>query len=261
MVIDQFISSSEQKWRRLCGLTMLLPHGWEGQGPEHSSARLERFLQLCAQENMQVCNPSTPAQMFHLLRRQMVRPYRKPLIIMSPKSTLRRKASFSDLDEFANVSFHPLIGESENLLPKDVTRIVLCSGKVYYDLLEARAARKEKRIALIRIEQLYPFPDELLKRELRHYPNATEVVWTQEEPMNQGAWDSIDEFIRACMTGKQSLSYAGRISSAAPAGGYYQKHNERQKRLLEAALNLEWVGHHPIKILNALQAPLEMIRR
>jgi 2-oxoglutarate dehydrogenase E1 component len=261
VVIDQFISSSEQKWRRLCGLTLLLPHGWEGQGPEHSSARLERFMQLCAQENMQVCNPTTPAQMFHLLRRQMIRPYRKPLVIMSPKSTLRRKASFSNLKELAAGPFKPVIGETENLAKEDVIRIILCSGKVYYDLVEARAARKESRIAIVRMEQLYPFPVDLLKRELKRYPNATEVVWTQEEPMNQGAWDSVDEFIRSCMNGHQSLSYAGRTSSAAPAGGYYQKHAERQKRLLEAAMNLDWVGHHPIKIFSAQEAPLELIRR
>lgn len=261
VVIDQFISSSEQKWNKVCGVVLMLPHGWEGQGPEHSSARLERFLQLCAQENMQVCNPTTPAQMFHLLRRQMIRSYRKPLIIMSPKSTLRRKLSFSSIDELANGGFKNVIGEIDPIDPRRVRRIIMCSGKVYYDLLEARRAREEEKIAIIRIEQLYPFPEELLIRELRLYPHAREIVWTQEEPMNQGCWDSIYDDIRNCMSEKQSLAYAGRLANAAPAGGYYQKHNDRQKRLVDAALNLDWTDPHPIVIFQPQKAPNEVVRR
>jgi 2-oxoglutarate dehydrogenase E1 component len=210
---------------------------------------------------MQVCNPTTPAQMFHLLRRQMLRPYRKPLVIMSPKSTLRRKVSFSSLEDLATGGFNPVIGEPSDLDPQGVVRVILCSGKVFYELEEARRARDEKRVALIRIEQLYPFPDELLMSELRCHPNAKEIVWTQEEPMNQGAWDAIDEYIRGCMQPHQSLSYAGRLPSAAPAGGYYQKHMDREKRLIDAAFNLEWTDPHPIKVFQPYEAHIDMIRR
>jgi 2-oxoglutarate dehydrogenase E1 component len=260
VVIDQFISSSEQKWRRLSGLVLMLPHGWEGQGPEHSSARLERFMQLCAQENIQVCNPTTPAQMFHLLRRQMLRPYRKPLIIMTPKSTLRRKISFSSLADLAAGSFQNVIGEVDPLKADDVQRVVICSGKVYYDLLEERRERNIQRVAILRLEQLYPFPLDHLKRELVKYPRATEVVWAQEEPMNQGAWDSIDEPLRSCIQRTtQSLSYAGRAPMAAPAGGYYEKHLARQRRLINAALNLDWTEPHPLVMFEPEHAPLEAI--
>jgi len=260
VVIDQFISSSEQKWRLICGLVLMLPHGWEGQGPEHTSARLERFLQLCAQENMQVCNPSTPAQMFHLLRRQVLRPYRKPLIIMSPKSTLRRKISFSNLEELSRGGFQTVIGEVDPIEPRDVRRVVLCSGKVYYDVLEARRERGEQKIAVVRLEQLYPFPDAALKKELGKYPNASEVVWTQEEPMNQGAWEPINGWLRECLRKDQSLYYAGRLPSAAPSGGYYQKHLARQTRLIHAALNLEWTGDHPIIIYQSNSEPVTAAR-
>ncbi|NKB24409.1 MAG: 2-oxoglutarate dehydrogenase E1 component [Kiritimatiellae bacterium] len=246
VVIDQFISSSEAKWGRLCGLTLLLPHGWEGQGPEHSSARLERFMQLCATENIQVCMPTSPAQHFHLLRRQMLRPYRKPLVIMSPKSMLRRKLSFSSLEDLTVGGFHTVLGEVDALDAKEVERIILCSGKVYYELLEARRKNQQKDVAIVRVEQLYPFPSDALTSELRCYPNAHEIVWTQEEPMNQGAWYSIQHHIRARIRSDQSLSYAGRLSSAAPAGGSHNKHIERQQRLVKAALNTKWTAPCPV---------------
>ena len=256
VVIDQFISSSEQKWRRQCGLVMLLPHGWEGQGPEHSSARLERFMQLCAQDNMQVCIPINPSQMFHMLRRQMIRPVRKPLIVMSPKSMLRRKLSFSTLEELAYGKFMPLIGEAEEYSADRVQRVVMCQGKVYYDLVEARAKKGlEDRIAIICVQQMYPFPIERLTLQMHKYSRVREVVWAQEEPMNQGCWYSSQHHIRACLLPHQSLSYAGRPLLAAPAGGYYKKHHERQTRLVDAALNLEWTDPHPIVVTPARDEP------
>ena len=191
VIIDQFISSGEAKWGRLSGLTLFLPHGYEGQGPEHSSARLERFLQLCAEYNMQVCVPSTPAQMFHMLRRQMLRPLRKPLIIMTPKSLLRHPLSVSRLEELAGGSFRTIIDEIDEINPEAVKRLVLCSGKVYFDLLKARREAKVETVALIRLEQLYPFPSGEYEAILRKYSNAHEVVWCQEEPQNQGGWYQI----------------------------------------------------------------------
>ena len=238
VIIDQFITAAEQKWGLLTGLVMFLPHGWEGQGPEHTSARLERFLQLCAQENIQVCYPTTAAQMFHMLRRQMIRPYRKPLVVMTPKSTLRRKISFSTLDDFANGSFNMVIGEQDPIEASRVQRIVICSGKVYFDLLEARREQNITNIALVRLEQLYPFPDAELTAEIKKYPKAREVCWAQEEPQNQGAWYSIQHAIRTCMTSSQNLFYAGRIAMAAPAGGDYHKSVERQRALVQHALTL-----------------------
>lgn len=261
VVIDQFLSSSEQKWRKLCGLVLMLPHGWEGQGPEHTSARLERFLQLCAQENMQVCVPTTPAQMFHMLRREIIRAFRKPLIIMSPKSMLRRKISFSELEQLSTGSFRVAIGETDDLDPAGIRRVVLCGGKVYYDLLEKRRENGQENIALIRIEQLYPFPKEALKREISWYLNADEVVWAQEEPMNQGAWYAIQHDIRDCMLPHQSLSYAGRLRSAAPSGGHHSRHVERQRRLVDAALNMEWTVPCPIMVFHPLEPKLELTRR
>jgi 2-oxoglutarate dehydrogenase E1 component len=236
VVIDQFIASGEVKWGRMCGLVLMLPHGYEGQGPEHSSARLERFMQLCADYNMQVVVPSTPAQMFHLLRRQMIRPYRKPLIIMSPKSMLRHKESVSALEELASGGFHPVIGETDPLAPAAVKRVVYCSGKVYYDV---RAARREQGIddvALVRIEQLYPFPHEAFAASIAAYPNAREVVWCQEEPGNQGAWHRIQHYLLRHLRADQKLSYALRPSSASPAVGYLSLHNEQQKDVVRAAL-------------------------
>lgn len=237
VVIDQFISSGEQKWGRLCGLALFLPHGYEGAGPEHSSARLERFLQLCAEHNMQVCVPTTPAQIFHLIRRQMIRPYRKPLIVMTPKSLLRHKLATSTLEELADGQFQNVISELDDLKPAEVKRVVLCSGKVYYDLLEQRRVKKQTDVAIIRIEQLYPFPERELVQELQHYKKAKEVVWCQEEPLNQGAWYSIYHHLIVCISKEQSLNYAGREASAAPAAGYKSLHVEQQKALVNAALS------------------------
>lgn len=236
VVIDQFISSGEQKWGRLCGLVMLLPHGYEGQGPEHSSARLERFLQLCAQHNIQVCVPSTACQVFHMLRRQMLRKMRRPLIVMSPKSLLRHKGASSDLSCFTQGSFQVIIPEIADIPANKVTKVVLCSGKVYYDLQAKRDEAKKTHIAIIRIEQLYPFPELELKKELEKYPNAVEIVWCQEEPKNQGAWFSSQHHIRACLQGKQHLQFAGREASASPAVGYAHAHVEQQEALVNEAL-------------------------
>ena len=239
VVIDQFIASGEAKWGRLCGLTMMLPHGFEGQGPEHSSARLERYMQLCAEYNIQVCIPSTPAQLFHMIRRQMVRPYRKPLIVMMPKSLLRRKESTSALDELASGSFKPVIGEMDDLDPKKVKRVVFCSGKVYFDIVAERRARKITDIAVIRIEQPYPFPHEEYAAEINRYTKAKSVVWAQEEPGNQGVWHRIQHYLLRHIRDDQNLSYALRPSAASPAVGSLAKHNEQQKELIEAALTLE----------------------
>ena len=235
VVIDQFITSGEAKWGRMSGLTLFLPHGYEGQGPEHSSARLERYLQLCAEHNVQVCVPSTPAQIFHLLRRQMVRPFRKPLIVMTPKSLLRKREAVSSLKELAKGSFQTVIGEIDALEPKQVTRIVAASGKVYYDLLVARRERRLDNVAIIRVEQLYPFPHKQFAAEMKRYPNALEVVWCQEEPQNQGAWYQTQHYFEENMRPDQRLFYAGRPSAAAPAGGYLSRHNQRQKALVEQA--------------------------
>ena len=239
VVIDQFLVAGEQKWRLLTGLVLMLPHGWEGQGAEHTSARLERFMQLCAQDNIQVCYPSTPAQMFHLLRRQMLRRYRKPLVIMTPKSMLRLKTSFSVLEDFTGGSFRTMIGETEALKPVDVQRVVLCSGKVYYDLLEARREKDLQDTALLRLEQLYPFPAEALTRELKRYSQSLDIVWAQEEPLNQGAWFSIRDALRDCLQPGQSLTVTARLPSASPAGGDYHRHLERRQQLIEDALALQ----------------------
>jgi 2-oxoglutarate dehydrogenase E1 component len=235
VVIDQFISSGETKWGRVCGLAMFLPHGYEGQGPEHSSARLERFLQLCAEHNMQVCVPTTAAQIFHLLRRQMLRPFRKPLVVFTPKSLLRKKEAASPIAELANGSFQTVIPEVQALEAKEVKRIIACSGKVYYDLISRRSELRRSDVALIRIEQLYPFPHKQFEAEIKRYPNATEVVWCQEEPQNQGAWYQSGHYLRQSMREEQKLYYAGRPASAAPAGGYMARHNERQRALVEQA--------------------------
>ncbi len=235
VVIDQFISAGEVKWGRICGLVMLLPHGYEGQGPEHSSARPERFLQLCAQHNMQVVVPSTPAQVFHMLRRQMLRKYRKPLIVMSPKSLLRHKEAISSLDELADGGFQTVIGETEKLDAKKVRRVIACSGKVYYELLAYRRDRKIDDIAIVRLEQQYPFPHDDFAREVAKFPHAKEVVWVQEEPQNQGAWYRLRAYLRADINAQQVLAYAGRPISASPAVGYATKHNAEQKQLVEDA--------------------------
>ncbi|OTG85999.1 2-oxoglutarate dehydrogenase E1 component [Acinetobacter sp. ANC 4558] len=239
VVIDQFIASGETKWERVCGLTMLLPHGFEGQGPEHSSARLERYLQLCAEENMQVITPTTPAQIYHALRRQSIRPIRKPLIVMSPKSLLRHKLATSTLDELATGTFETVINEVDQINHADVTRLVLCGGKVYYDLLEKRREQDLKNVAIVRVEQLYPYPEQRLVEVLASYPNVKELVWTQEEPKNQGAWlfiapqlyntvEKADKHVR--------ISYAGRDASAAPACGSPYLHAKQQAQLVNDAL-------------------------
>jgi len=235
VVIDQFIASGEAKWGRISGLTLLLPHGYEGQGPEHSSARLERFLQLCALENMLVCVPTTPAQCFHMLRRQMKMSTRKPLVVMSPKSLLRHKLAVSTLDELANGEFQHLIPDA-SADAKKVRRVVACSGKVYYDLLEDAQKRGQDDVALVRVEQLYPFPRELLSVELRKYDQATEVVWCQEEPQNQGAWYQIKHHLQACLAKGQALSYAGRPRSPSPAVGHFADHVREQQQLVADAL-------------------------
>lgn len=236
VVIDQFISSGEQKWGRLCGLVMLLPHGYEGQGPEHSSARLERYMQLCAEQNIQVCVPTTPAQIFHLLRRQMLRNFRKPLIIMTPKSLLRHKLAQSTMDELVNGEFCNVIPEIDSIDAKAVNKVVLCSGKVYYDLLQARREQNLNTVAIIRIEQLYPFPKTALIEQLQLYPNAKNIVWCQEEPQNQGVWFSSEHHMRECLDETQNLTYAGRGFAAAPAGGSHFTHVEQQEALVKQAL-------------------------
>jgi 2-oxoglutarate dehydrogenase E1 component len=236
IVIDQFISSGEAKWGRLSGITLFLPHGYEGQGPEHSSARLERFLQLCAEYNMQVCVPSTPAQMFHMLRRQMLRPLRKPLIVMTPKSLLRNPLSVSRLEELAGGAFNPVIDDIDDLKPSAVTRVVLCSGKVYFDLLKARRDVKVESVALVRVEQLYPFPSEEYQAILRKYGNAHEIVWCQEEPQNQGSWYQIRHRLQSKLGPQHELLYAGRAGAAAPATGISALHEQQQKNLVAAAL-------------------------
>jgi 2-oxoglutarate dehydrogenase E1 component len=244
VVIDQFISSGEAKWGRLCGMVLFLPHGYEGQGPEHSSARLERFLQLCALNNMQVCTPTTPAQMFHMLRRQMVRNSRKPLIVMTPKSMLRNKLSTSSLEDLNAGGFQNLIPDSTAKAGKTVKRVVVCGGKVYYDLAEDAEKRGIDDVAIVRVEQLYPFPRQDLIDELKRFPSAKDVVWCQEEPMNQGAWYQIAHHLRACIGSKQALHYAGRPRSPAPACGHLSTHVAEQAALTEQALVARLNGEH-----------------
>lgn len=236
VVIDQFISSGEQKWKRLCGLVVFLPHGYEGAGPEHSSARLERYLQLCAENNMQVCVPTTPAQMFHMLRRQMLRPYRKPLIVMTPKSILRHKLSVSTLEDLTTGKFQLIIPEIDDIKPAKTRRIILCSGKVYYDLLMKRRENNQSDIAIIRIEQLYPFPYDELRTQIDRYTNTKDIVWCQEEPQNQGAWYIIRDRIQECLHKGHSLTYVGRKASAAPAVGYSSLHQKQQAAVVDEAL-------------------------
>ncbi|TXS95614.1 2-oxoglutarate dehydrogenase E1 component [Parahaliea maris] len=242
VVIDQFITSGEHKWSRLCGLTMLLPHGYEGQGPEHSSARLERFMQLCAEHNIQVCVPTTPAQVFHMLRRQAIRPLRKPLVVMSPKSLLRHKEAISSLEDLANGRFFNVMDETDDLDKSKVTRFIMCSGKVFYDLRAARRERGIEDIAIIRLEQLYPFPEAELLEVLGAYPNVKEAIWCQEEPMNQGAWYASQHHMRRVIHAHNPdvyLRYVGRDASAAPAAGYMALHLEQQERFINEALGPE----------------------
>ncbi|WP_372716633.1 2-oxoglutarate dehydrogenase E1 component [Immundisolibacter sp.] len=236
VVIDQFISSSESKWQRLCGMVLFLPHGYEGQGPEHSSARLERYMQLCAEQNMQVCVPSTPAQMFHMLRRQMLRCYRRPLVVMTPKSLLRHRLSVSALEELAAGEFQLIISDLSAPPSRTVRRVLLCSGKVYFDLFTARQERGIEDIAIVRVEQLYPFPKAQLTAELAAYAAADEVIWVQEEPQNQGAWYQIRHKLQDALAAGQSLRYVGRARSASPAVGSYVLHQAQQQAMVDAAL-------------------------
>jgi 2-oxoglutarate dehydrogenase E1 component len=242
VVVDQFISSGETKWERVCGLTLLLPHGYEGQGPEHSSARLERFLQLCAEDNMQVCTPTSPAQIFHLLRRQAIRPIRKPLIVMSPKSLLRHKLAVSNLSELANGKFETVIDEVDAVDKSAVNRVVICGGKVYYDLLEKRRELKLTDVAIVRVEQLYPFPESRLAHLLVSFPNHKHVVWCQEEPKNQGAWSFVAPLLYPLVNDVKvgtPIHCASRPASAAPACGSAYLHLKQQASLVAAALGID----------------------
>ncbi|MGY8842065.1 MAG: 2-oxoglutarate dehydrogenase E1 component [Burkholderiales bacterium] len=238
VVIDQFIASGEVKWGRMCGLVMMLPHGHEGQGPEHSSARIERYLQLCADYNMQICIPSTPSQMFHVLRRQMIRPYRKPLIVISPKSLLRHKQSISSLDDLVDGEFQNIIPDDAKTNPSKIKRVVFCSGKVYFELAALRKERQLDHVAIVRLEQLYPFPHDSFKAQIALYKSAKEMVWCQEEPGNQGAWHRIQHYIGRHLLKGQKLTYALRASSASPASGYSALHAKRQSAVLNAALGI-----------------------
>ncbi len=235
VVIDQFIASGEVKWGRVNGITLMLPHGYEGQGPEHSSARVERFMQLAADTNMQIVQPTTASQIFHVLRRQMVRDLRKPLVIFTPKSLLRNKDATSPVSEFTKGSFQTVIPESKALKADKVKRVIACSGKVYYDLVKQREAKGADDTAIIRVEQLYPFPHKAFAAEIKKYPNATDIVWCQDEPQNQGAWFFIQHNIHENMLEGQKLGYAGRPASASPAVGYSHLHQDQQKALIEAA--------------------------
>ncbi len=235
VVIDQFIASGEVKWGRVNGITLMLPHGYEGQGPEHSSARLERFMQLCADTNMQVVQPTTASQIFHVLRRQMIRPLRKPLVIMTPKSLLRNKDATSPLAEFTKGGFQTVIGDRGDVKADKVKRVIACSGKVYYDLAKRREEKGIDDVAILRVEQLYPFPHKAFAAELKKYPGATEVVWCQDEPQNQGAWFFVQHYIHENMASGQRLGYAGRAASASPAVGYAHLHHDQQKPINDAA--------------------------
>jgi 2-oxoglutarate dehydrogenase E1 component len=242
VVMDQFISAGEQKWNRLSGLTLFLPHGYEGMGPEHSSARLERFLQLAAQQNLVIATPTTPAQMYHLLRRQMHWPKRKPLVVMTPKSLLRLRASFSTLEDLTQQSFRTVIGEGEAIAPAGVRRVIICSGKVYYDLLEQRRERKQDDAAIVRVEQPYPFPDTRLAEELHRYTNAEKFIWCQEEPRNQGAWFTTRHRLQRALPPGREIEYAGRPTMAAPAVGDHNLHLNQLQELLSSALGSAGAG-------------------
>ena len=239
IAIDQFITSGETKWGRWCGLTVILPHGYDGQGPEHSSARVERWLQLCAEENIQVLMMSEASQMFHALRRQILRPYRKPLVIFMSKRLLRLKDACSPLANFTDGEFRLVIGDTVQGRDQDVKRVILCAGQVYYDLAKARADKGlEKDIAIVRVEQLYPFPYEEVAAELKRFPNATEIMWAQEEPKNQGAWYQIRHRLEKVLGANQRLTTASRPASASPAVGYAVKHKAGLDGLLEDAMKL-----------------------
>ncbi|MGH7386532.1 MAG: thiamine pyrophosphate-dependent enzyme, partial [Candidatus Rokuibacteriota bacterium] len=244
VVLDQFVASAESKWQRQSGLVLLLPHGYEGQGPEHSSGRLERFLQLCAEGNMQVVNCSTPAQLFHALRRQMHRRFRKPLVVMSPKSLLRHRRAVSRLDDLTDGSFRPVLGDPRQIEPETVQRVLLCSGKIFYNLDQGREERDWGGIAIIRIEQLYPFPAAELAEALARYPRAADVCWVQEEPANQGAWTFVRMLLEE-LPGGRRLRYIGRAEAASPATGSYKIHQSEENDIVERALKRPPVGRGP----------------
>ncbi|MEM7304158.1 MAG: 2-oxoglutarate dehydrogenase E1 component [Pseudomonadota bacterium] len=240
VIVDQFLSSSEVKWQRLCGLVLFLPHGYDGQGPEHSSARLERYLQLCAEENIQVCIPATPAQLFHLLRRQMLRPYRKPLFVFTPKSMLRNPISVSNLEEFTQGKYHEVIVQHAGVPRSKVSKLIICTGKIYYELLQACEDNQINDVTIIRLEQLYPFPEKALTAEIKKYEHVSTVVWAQEEPRNQGAWFYMisRRHLPKCLFPHQVLRYAGRDYSASPATGHFDVHIEQQRAVIHDALEL-----------------------
>ncbi len=237
-IIDQYIAASEDKWKQKSRLVMLLPHGYEGQGPEHSSARLERYLQLCAENNLQVCYPTTPAQYFHLLRRQVQPGMERPLIVMTPKSLLRLPAASSTIDDLANGGFRPVIDDAEVADPSAVKKIVLCSGKVYYDLVDARKKSPEPGVAVVRLEQFYPFPLRSIQQTLARYENARELVWAQEEPQNMGGWTFMQERLENLLPQCQRPRYVGRSASASPATGSYSIHQKEQSQLVADALSV-----------------------
>jgi 2-oxoglutarate dehydrogenase complex dehydrogenase (E1) component-like enzyme len=237
-IIDQYVAASEDKWQQTSRLTMLLPHGYEGQGPEHSSARLERFLQLCAANNFTVCYPTSPAQYFHLLRRQVRAGFERPLVVMTPKSLLRLPAAGSSLDQLTSGGFRPLIDDAEVSDPSRVKRIVLCSGKVFYDLNEARKKSGEDRVTIVRVEQFYPFPLSSLTEVLAGYPKAKDLVWCQEEPKNMGAWTFMESRLENLLSRCERPRYLGREASASPATGSYAVHQQEQERLVKEALTI-----------------------
>jgi 2-oxoglutarate dehydrogenase E1 component len=236
VIVDQFIAGAESKWQRLSGLTLLLPHGYEGQGPEHSSARLERFLQLCAEDNMQVVNCTTPAQFFHVLRRQMHRQFRKPLIVMSPKSLLRHTRAVSSLSDLTDGAFRTVLDDARVSDPAAVERVLMCSGRIYYALDSGREERARDNIAIVRLEQLYPFPEAELTEILRRYPHASEFCWVQEEPANQGARDFLELRIERLLPARRRLAYVGRPEAASPATGSHKIHQTEENDIVEAAL-------------------------
>ena len=237
-IIDQYIAASEDKWKQTSRLVMLLPHGYEGQGPEHSSARLERYLQLCAENNLQVCYPTTPAQYFHLLRRQVRPGMERPLIVMTPKSLLRLPAAASTVAELTTGGFRPLVDDGKIDEPSLIEKVVLCSGKVYYDLMEAREKAGEKRVAIVRLEQFYPFPLESLRQALARYSNAKELAWVQEEPQNMGGWTFVQPRLEELLPPSRRPKYIGRTASASPATGSYSIHQKEQAEILAEALKV-----------------------
>jgi 2-oxoglutarate dehydrogenase E1 component len=239
VIIDQYISSSEDKWQQTCRLVMLLPHGFEGQGPEHSSARLERYLQLCAENNLQVCYPTTPAQYFHLLRRQAKQGIVRPLIVMTPKSLLRLPAASSTMAELESGGFHPVIDDARVTDKNAVKRVVVCSGKVFYDLEAAREVANVNSVAVVRLEQFYPFPAKTLTEVFAAYPNAKQVIWAQEEPQNMGGWTFVENRLKRILPSGATLRFVGRAASASPATGSYSIHELEQKQIVERSLNID----------------------